>query len=466
MTAETEVRNDSTTLFQFVYRIATLCERQRGPQTYDIASRTFLDYIRDLGNATLVYLDRFAESVPTSDPVLFYAHRQKLWNLRSNWNILHSFVKPAKDADTLRAPASLIAALTRRVAQIAGFENTKFAVFHTDELNYLHLNIDKIRGLAQMLSSLIPNGPSFPPDLGLIGIPYSQAAACQPNSLLGHEMGHYVYQEKTNRGELAELQRRLREAPAEALKPIMASITAQDVEWCFLRLSSWAQELFCDLFASRLVGPTYSFAYLEIFDLALILDPSGNPLIRESIFSMSHPADVFRLREQCRMLDKVGWWNTVKNTQSHHLRALEMTRSVADNKFVAPPTVVPDLGRRTLQAFIDVTPTIHEAVENTLSAVDSGIADFVEFETAIRAHLVRGIVPSTIIVDGERKYPGPVALINAAHRFCLERLDDLVAGIEGEDKTSARTRSVWMERVELWTLKALEDNQLLTQQSG
>src|SRR5262249_22080068 len=100
----------------------------------------------------------------------------------------------------------------------------------------------------------------------------------------------------------------------------------------------------------------------------------------------------------------------------------------------------------------------------TTIGVDSGVKDFEESEPAIREHLVRGIVPSTTVVGGERRVPGPVALINAAHKLCLESLDDLIKAIDGQDEKSARVRNTRYERVELWTLKALEDNQLLTKQ--
>jgi hypothetical protein len=218
------------------------------------------------------------------------------------------------------------------------------------------------------------------------------------------------------------------------------------------------------LFAVGMVGPTYTFAYLELFDLSLILDPSGSPLARASLFNTTHPADVFRLREQTRVLQNLGWWDLVEKTKSHYLRALEIARSVKDESLLPPASS--DLGKRTLHALLEITPAIHEAIGKTLLGVDPGTTDFREFEGPIREHLVRGIVPSTVVVGGKRKYPGSVALLNAAHKMCLESLDELIAGIDDQDKTSARVRAVWYERVELWILKALEDNHLLTREKG
>src|ERR1700722_528872 len=143
MSSEGELRNDCTALIQFIQRITLLCERRRSREAFDSASRALTDYVAALGDATLAYLDHLAESAPKSDPILFYVYRQKLWNLRENWTALHSFVKPTKDADTLNSPTSLIAALTNRVRALIGLSGARFAVFHTHDVNYLHLNTDQ-----------------------------------------------------------------------------------------------------------------------------------------------------------------------------------------------------------------------------------------------------------------------------------------------------------------------------------
>ena len=462
MSAADDLRHDCTTLFHFVQRVMVLCDNRGGPQRYPAASQVFLDYLSSLGEATLNFLDRFTEVVTTTDPILFLAYRQKLWSLRSGWRTLHSFVKPTKDADTLSVPNSLISVLTQRVSCIPGFEDARFAVFHTNELNYLHLNTGAIRDIAVQLSAIVPNCPGFPDDLGLIGIPYSQAGACHLNSLLAHEIGHYIYQKKTSLGGLVGLEKSMTVATEQALQPLLDSITAQDVEWFNARIVSWTRELFCDLFASRILGPTYTFSYLEISDLSTMADPSGIPLERSSVFNLSHPADVYRVREQCRQLEDTGWWDLIKDTKSAYLAALNAARTLADSKLAAPGKK--DLAKSALNAFIAITPSIHHAIKETVALVDSGVEDFKEFDGGIRAHLVRGIVPSTVVVNGQRRFPGAVALINTAHKFCLESLDDLIRGIDGQDEKSARVRSTWYERVEMWTLKALEDNHLLTRQ--
>jgi hypothetical protein len=73
-------------------------------------------------------------------------------------------------------------------------------------------------------------------------------------------------------------------------------------------------------------------------------------------------------------------------------------------------------------------------------------------------------VPSTLVLDGGRLvYPDPITIINASYRFYLESVPDLVDNIRGQDE-SAGTRAKWVERLELWTLKAIEDHSLLERQ--
>ena len=69
------------------------------------------------------------------------------------------------------------------------------------------------------------------------------------------------------------------------------------------------------------------------------------------------------------------------------------------------------------------------------------------------------MVPSTLVQKRKERFPDAIALINAAYLFYLESLPELMQRIKGqsEDSLSLSLRSKWAERVESWTLKALED---------
>jgi hypothetical protein len=80
----------------------------------------------------------------------------------------------------------------------------------------------------------------------------------------------------------------------------------------------------------------------------------------------------------------------------------------------------------------------------------------------VRTYLSYGVVPSTLVQEGKESVPDAVALINAAYLFYLENLPQLMKRIAKQDENNLSHRSRWAERVEMWTLKALEDLSLLS----
>jgi len=57
--------------------------------------------------------------------------------------------------------------------------------------------------------------------------------------------------------------------------------------------------------------------------------------------------------------------------------------------------------------------------------------------------------------------PGPVTILNAAYIVYLDRLAELMNRIDGQDIDSITDRARWVEKLEMWTLKALEDHELV-----
>jgi hypothetical protein len=81
-------------------------------------------------------------------------------------------------------------------------------------------------------------------------------------------------------------------------------------------------------------------------------------------------------------------------------------------------------------------------------------------------------VPSTVVIEksaiapgveagSEVRYPGFVAILNASYKFYLESLPALIDRIEESESTSCFDRNVWTKRLESWTMKAIEDSELL-----
>jgi hypothetical protein len=457
------LQRDSTALFSFVDSICSNCSHNPEAPAYLGPSLLFFEYIHELGNATKAYLNVFPTKAPR-DERLYQEYRQKLQTIRNSWVELHKLIKPVVDADTLHIPYTLIEALTRRLNLVKGFEKTSFAIFHSYQLNYFEVELSGLGKITDRLSAIIPDAPNFP-KIGLIGIPYSQASSLYLNVLISHEMGHFVFQ-----------QSELKEKLLSDIEQAIGNEFKGDKAWSKDRLVSWAEELFCDLFATWLIGPIYSLMYVELFGLTTILDPSaprGFSITElSSSFSRSHPAHIFRLNQQVNLLQTLHWWSEIDAINSHYIDVLRAATAIRDTdlKFETRE-MKEEFARETLQAFLRLAKRLAAVIaevnkdskDNTL---DSGVKDFGRFGTLICQYLEKAVVPSTVFVDPNHFYPGTVSLLNASMKFYLESLDKLIRTIKDQQSWLPAHRSKWIKRVELLTAKALEDYNLLVTEKG
>ena len=186
------LQRDAAALFSFVDSISTHCQKNTESPSYLKPSLEFFAYVQELGLATQAYLNVFPSKAP-HDMRLYQGYRQKLETIRLGWFAFHQLIKPTVDADTLNIPYTLVEALTKRLNLLNGFESTRFAIFHSDALNYFEVELSEIGWITGM-AAVIPDTPFFPDGLGLIGIPYSQSTSLYLNGLISHEMGHFIFQ--------------------------------------------------------------------------------------------------------------------------------------------------------------------------------------------------------------------------------------------------------------------------------
>jgi hypothetical protein len=455
------VTHDAAALYRFVDSVCKFAE-ESSSSVYVKASDDFFEYIRQLGKKTKEYLVDFPKVLPTND-LLKNIHRQKLTTLRGAWGELHQFLKPATDADTLNTPFSLLEALYRKFHKLAGFEKVEFTVFHLTEVNYLQVSASWFRQLTHKLASQIPSAPSFPAHLGLIGIPCSQSSAVFLNALIPHEMGHFVYQQLGKaKGLMSEINACLDAEPGGV------SVSPNDRRWCVDKLSSWAEEIFCDLFAVWMMGPAYVFAYIEIFDLANIPSLGSFPSApKEHLgFHLRHPADSCRLAQHVEFLKELGWWTHVASFKTHYIDVLRYVEGVlrTEYKFASDP---PHLAKLTLAAFFRLLPSIEAAIKAVVRGLDAGATDYARFAGSVQDYLHSGVVPSTVLKGTKGKdqkpnleHPNPISVLNVAYKIHLESMDVLLREV-GEQPSSVRARSEWTTRLELWAAKAFEDHSLL-----
>jgi hypothetical protein len=91
------------------------------------------------------------------------------------------------------------------------------------------------------------------------------------------------------------------------------------------------------------------------------------------------------------------------------------------------------------------------------------VDDFRRFRDHIENCLAHGIVPSAPVDSDNVTVPDPIAVINAAFCFYLGALPKLMGNLEKQDPKNLEHRSKWTGRLEMWTMKAIEDFQVWTQ---
>jgi hypothetical protein len=458
--AREDVRHDAVSLYRFVESICWFCGTASESPAYLPASKKFLSSIFDLGRKTKEYLSSFHQRLP-SDPKAYSVYRQILVILRYAWFEIHCRVKPVADADTLHLPWALIQVLVRRLRTLPGFATADFAVFHTEQLNFLQVVAPGMRDTISRIA-MITGAPPVSDGPGLIGIPYSQAQSVFLNSLIAHEMAHFVFGEKDVQNALAP---KIIVALQSRLAAAASSMNRNDLLRLPTMFSDLLEELFCDSFAIRFIGPCYSFAFIEIFDIGNTMDQSG--LITSGVpffrFSESHPALLYRIKRHAEILEQTGWWTQIQKSQSLHVKLLTQAKSLPDSSFEFPS--FPTWGKDILQAFFSLIPEVEQFAHDILATLDNGLKEYQELGGVVSKLLLHGVVPSSIVdrKTGESTSPNPITVLNVAFMAYLDRMADLMKKIQGENVDAVQDRARWAEKLEMWTLKALEDYEVTIQ---
>jgi hypothetical protein len=454
------IRQEISDLHSFIEPMVKMCSELRDDHpVFSSHAHEFFSHIKRLGNETLAYLRVFPEEI-LSDSRTASSKRQRLLSLRAGWEGLHEYLRPALDADSLHLPTPLITALHDRLHEVADWSSYHFTVFHSAEANYFEVPSQMVREVADKIAALI-GGTQFPPCLGLVGIPYSQVDRFFSNVILAHEMGHFIYQECASH-DLEEVI----DSVLENMENDVGTLEASEIALCKQLVSSWAEEMFCDLFAISQIGPAFSFAFSQLVTASLLIGRADGEPADFCVFAESHPAVVNRFYWHRKLLERLGWWQEIHNWSSSPVLVLQSCRKpsaffTVELEESPPPAVAQD---RLLKCHEELCAFLIEYFLRSEQMPICDLSDFKLQSPIISQYLQRAIVPSTIVIQGEAVYPKPVVLINAAYRFLLEEFSLLLSNIEGEDPKSIESRSRLTARLELWLLKALEDHRLLTRQ--
>lgn len=457
MTASEAVQQEAAAVYRFVGTMVNLCQSISAYPVYTTQSHKFFDYVKLLGEQTQQFLLDFPQQVNKNAKTAF-SKRKKLLELRNSWETIHEYLKPALDADTLHLPTPLMLAFQDMISEIEELRPIEFTVFHASEVNYLQIPAETFREIANGIADAI-KGDHFPQDLGLIGLPYSQANGFFLNCLLPHEMGHFIYQEIFLDDIEAEVDKTL-----ERMVNEIKTLTGEDIAFCRDMLARWIEEIFCDLFAICLIGPAYSFALIELTGAMLLVDQPPATLDDFYFFIEDHPAEISRFHSHVKLLDRIGWWNQVKNIECPSIRALLNAVSRSDDVHISADLPAGVTEERMLICYHEVLEWLISYVATKIPGDPTDISEFEIEQPVISEYFREAVVPSTIVIDNKQRNPRTVVLINSAFCFYLTSLPSLVANIADQNPESVEARSKFTERLELWALKAIEDSRLLEKQ--
>jgi hypothetical protein len=449
------VHHECAALYRFVDSVVRVCEGLSDYPVYTQPSKEFFRYLTLLGSQTKEFLQQFPSEI-SKTPSVAESRRQKLVVLRASWETLHEYLKPSLEADTLHLPIALVIALEEEFNKIEDLDKIRFTVFHTNKLNYLEVPPDIAREMANDIADLV-NGTRFPPYLGLVGIPYSQANSFFMNCLLPHEMGHFAYQEVFEVDAATEIDDAL-----ERMEADVGRLDNLDLALCRDTLARWLEEIFCDLFAICLIGPAFSFALIEVTGVMVLARATTDGETDFHLFVQDHPAEVARFAAQLRLLQILGWWDEIKTFDSGAIEVLETSIRSSEHLHVQLGLPEGVTEERLLQCYEELCNWLLEYLPKHTPVPQEHIRDFHDQSDAICDYFRAAVVPSSVKVANQQKHPTAVVLINSAFKFYLEHLPELIDNVEGEDKQSVEARSRYAEKIELWTLKAIEDSRLLT----
>jgi hypothetical protein len=358
---------------------------------------------------------------------------------KDRWKVLHTFIKPASDADTLVLPVPLIRLAAEHMRKVKGIASAELVTLLTHELNYFQDST----GLKELH------------DLIFVELPYSQGPSFFANLIIYHELGHYVFER------LSETQ------PAEPSFTNLALVmedafesqlgkwltTGSTIAWAKRVLNVWAREIFCDLFAVRFVGPAFTFALIDILSLLGLMREGA-----EVTFDEEHPASALRFKEQIDQLKRDDWWNTVASLESRHISLSSelASKPASDYQFAFRHEEVPGF----VEAFLQIAPNVYPLVEAITPSPQDAALDFRARRADVEACLLAGVVPSHLLQHGGRESPLPESIINASYTFYLTSMPNLMDRLIDQKPSDLSQRGDLVAKLEGWTLKALEDHQL------
>ena len=216
----------------------------------------------------------------------------------------------------------------------------------------------------------------------------------------------------------------------------------------------WLEEVFCDLFGVRLLGPAYTFVFAELFDLLGDFRKQ-----RATLYQRTHPAPTVRLHEQLEILrGPLGNWDPVLSSLQPELYS-QITTLAAKHEEIPTEPMPPeceDVTADMVRAFKSALPKIRQLAKDVTNDKTISSVPFLALRDELVACLEHGVVPSSIY-KGANAEEWCVLLINSAYFLQLGDLGNLFSIIARPDKNDVQLHARIRQRIEQWSLKAIED---------
>jgi len=467
-----QVRNEGIRLLRLCKDLSEFILSGQSRKTYLDETEYFLKYIKK----SLKAIDNFVRQTINKEmaPPLTKVRLKGFDLIREGLSWIYIRVKEAIDADTLSIPYSLTIFLNHTATKIQKRGKVSLVILGSSDLMYYKYNLKHLRNLTQRLkSTVIKNYPVLPAEIGILKFPYCAAQEVLVNCILFHEMGHYIY-EKT--GLQNVFYNNIRSSLGEFIKnkKIMEKITAPLLvqrrlfNYVSNLMLRWADEMFADIFAIRVLGPAFHLACLELEQIL------PTDIKRNRNFSGTHPANDFRFKTHAKWLTEGDWDEIIIERTPQVFEQLKVCEKLkfenGDFSINCKPPLedIQDLEDKLhnwmLQEFKKMVLKVEEELSTKLKNLPKPFYDFNENYKLVTTCLEHGVVPSTVYNEKKQRcHPNPTTILNSGFFFYLGGMDTLLEKVKSKGPKIDK-RINYEKRLNEWLAKAIEDWQILLEE--
>jgi hypothetical protein len=463
-----QVKNEGFCLLALCRDLSAFIESGRTRKTYLHQTEDFLEYIvKSLKSIEKAVRRAVGQKI---DDELLKSKLREFDLIKKALSWLYVLTKEAIDADTLSIPYSLTTLLNSIAKKLEEEEDVRLVVLGSSDLMYYKYNLERLRNLTRNLKSVIKNYPVLPEDIGILKFPYCAVHDVLVNCILFHEMGHYIYEKTKLEKEFIEkieldLALFVIEGKVlERLKPLQPRVAWNRLSM-YVRglMAAWADEIFADMLAVRVLGPAFHLACLQMEHIL----PTNIEGVKD--FSRTHPADNFRFKIHAKWLKEGGWNNIITERTPEIFERLDDCEKLElkDFKIKCQPPLGGEKGleeklhKWMLEKFGEMVVKIEGKVSDKVAKVERPIGDFTTTDRLVTQYLEHGVVPSTVCDEQKNKYhPNPTTILNSGFFFYLGGMKKLIEKVQAKI-SQPKKRLKYEKRLNEWLAKAIEDWQIL-----